>query len=197
MSFNIIGYLIFAFVTCITPGPNNLMLFSYGKAYGFDDSGKVMIGIGLGFFTMLYLAGYGVAKIVASSETLELIIRIAGSIWMLYLAFVLSKMSTEIMPSENKRIAFGQAYLQQFVNPKAWVMAISGAGAFMPKSNNIHLNVFVFAAFFAMVGIPSMVIWLKMGDVIAKILKSERANRVLGHTMFSLMIVSIITIWMK
>jgi threonine/homoserine/homoserine lactone efflux protein len=197
MSFNFLGYLIFASVTCITPGPNNLMLFSYGKAYGFDDSGKVMMGIGLGFFTMLCLAGYGVAEVIANSATLGFALRIIGSLWMLYLAFVLSKMSIEIIPGENKRITFGQAFLQQFVNPKAWVMAISGAGAFMPNSNNIHLNVFIFAMFFAVVGIPSMIIWLKMGDVIAKIIKSEKSNRILGYTMFSLMIVSIVTIWIK
>jgi threonine/homoserine/homoserine lactone efflux protein len=109
MSFNFIGYLIFASVTCITPGPNNLMLFSYGKAYGFDDSGKVMMGIGFGFFTMLCLAGYGVAEVIANSATLGFVLRIIGSLWMLYLAFVLSKMSIEIMPGETKRIAFGQA----------------------------------------------------------------------------------------
>jgi threonine/homoserine/homoserine lactone efflux protein len=197
MSFNFIGYLIFASVTCITPGPNNLMLFSYGKAYGFDDSGKVMVGIGLGFFTMLCLAGYGVAEVIANSATLGFVLRIIGSLWMLYLAFVLSKMSIEIMPGETKRIAFGQAFLQQFVNPKAWIMAISGASAFMPNSDNIHLNVFIFAMFFALVGIPAMIIWLKLGDVIAKILKSERSNRILGYTMFSLMILSIATIWIK
>jgi threonine/homoserine/homoserine lactone efflux protein len=197
MSFNFLGYLIFASVTCITPGPNNLMLFSYGKAYGFDDSGKVMVGIGLGFFTMLCLAGYGVAEVNANSATLGFVLRIIGSLWMLYLAFVLSKMSIEIMPGETKRIAFGQAFLQQFVNPKAWIMAISGAGAFMPQFDNIHLNVFLFSAFFALVGIPSMFIWLKMGDVIAKIIKSEKSNRILGYMMFSLMIVSIVTIWIK
>ena len=195
MSFNFVGYLIFASVTCITPGPNNLMLFSYGKAYGFDDSSKVMLGIGLGFFTMLCLSGYGVAEIISNSAVLELVLRIIGSLWMLYLAFVLSKMSVEIMPGENKRIAFSQAYFQQFVNPKAWIMAISGAGAFMPNFGNIHLDVFIFAIFFAVVGIPCMFIWLKMGDVIAKIIKSEKSNRILGYTMFSLMIISIVTIW--
>jgi threonine/homoserine/homoserine lactone efflux protein len=197
MHFNFIGYLIFASVTCITPGPNNLMLFSYGKAYGLNDSGRILIGIGLGFFTMLCLSGYGVAEIIANSTTLGILLRIIGSLWMLYLAFVLRKMSVEIIPGENKKIAFPQAFLQQFVNPKAWIMAISGAGAFMPDSDNVHLNVFIFAMFFAVVGIPSMFIWLKMGDVISKILKSERSNRILGYTMFSLMIVSIATIWMK
>jgi len=195
MNLNFVGYFLFAFVTCITPGPNNLMLFSYGKAYGFDDSGKILMGIGLGFFLMLCLSGYGVAEVIANSPTLGLILRITGSLWMLYLAFVLGNMTREISPGVGKRIAFGQAFFQQFVNPKAWIMAISGASAFMPTSDNIHLNVFIFATFFALVGIPSMIIWLKMGDLIAKILKSEKANRMLGYTMFTLMIITIATIW--
>ena len=85
----------------------------------------------------------------------------------------------------------------QFVNMKAWIMAISGASAFLPRSNNIHLNVFIYAISFGLVGIPSMIIWLTMGDVIAKIVKSKDASRILGYTMFSLMIVSIVTIWVQ
>jgi threonine/homoserine/homoserine lactone efflux protein len=197
MDFNLFGYLIFASVTSITPGPNNLMLFSYGKTYGIYESRKLMFGIFLGFFIMLCLSGYGIAKIITSSHTGELILKIAGSLWMLYLAFVLSKLSREIEISEKPKIGFGQAFAQQFVNSKAWVMAITGASAFMPHFRNIHLNVFIYAITFGLVGIPSMFIWLKMGDVIAKIIKSEKANLILGYTMFTLMLVAIATIWMK
>jgi threonine/homoserine/homoserine lactone efflux protein len=195
MSFNLFGYLLYAFLMSITPGPNNLMLLSYGKAYGFNDSGNVMLGIFLGFFLMLCSAGYGIANIITNNPTAGLVLKIVGSLWMLYLAFVLRKLSVEIEPGKKAAIGFGQAFSMQFVNLKAWIMAISGASDFLPQSNNIHLNVFVYAISFGLVGIPCMVIWLKMGDVIAKIFKSEKASQILGYTMFSLMIVSIVTIW--
>jgi len=195
MSFNVFGYLIYASVMSITPGPNNLMLFSYGKAYGIYESRKIMFGIFLGFFIMLCMSGYGISKIITSSQTAELVLKIAGSLWMLYLAFVLSKLNTKIEPSEKPKIGFGQAFGQQFVNSKAWIMAITGAGAFMPQYSNVHLNVFLFAIMFGIVGVPSMLVWLKMGDVITKIIKSEKGNRILGYTMFTLMLVSIVTIW--
>lgn len=197
MSFNFLGYLLFAVVTSVTPGPNNLLLFSYGKAYGLNDSRKLMLGISIGFFCMLCLSGYGVAKVLTSSPVLGLILRIVGSMWMLYLAFILSKLSVEIDPGEKAFIGFGQAFALQFVNPKAWIMAISGASAFMPQFSSIHLNVLIFSGFFILIGIPSMLIRLKMGDVIAKIIKSEKSNRALGYTMFTLMLVSIATIWIK
>jgi threonine/homoserine/homoserine lactone efflux protein len=195
MSFNLFGYLLYASLMSITPGPNNLMLLSYGKAYGFNGSRNVLFGIFLGFSIMLYSAGYGIANIITSNPTSGLVLKIVGSLWMLYLAFVLRKLNVEMEPEKKAAIGFGQAFSMQFVNLKAWVMAISGASAFLPQSNNIHLNVFVYAISFGLVGIPCMIIWLKMGDVIAKVFKSEKAGQILGYTMFSLMIVSIVTIW--
>ncbi len=197
MSFNIFGYLIYASLMSITPGPNNLMLLSYGKAYGFNDSRNVILGIFLGFFLMLCSAGYSIAKIITSSPTAGLVLKIAGSLWMLYLAFVLRKLSIEVEPDKKVAIGFVEAFFMQFINLKAWVMAITGATAFLPQSNNIHLNVFVYAISFGLVGFPCMIIWLKMGDMIAKIIKSEKASQILGYTMFSLMIVSVVTIWVE
>jgi threonine/homoserine/homoserine lactone efflux protein len=195
MHFNLFGYLVYASLMSITPGPNNLMLFSYGKAYGFHESRNVLLGIFLGFFLMLCLAGYGIANIIASNPAAGVILKIIGSVWMLYLAFLLRKLTVEAEPGKKAAIGFGQAFSMQFVNMKAWIMAISGASAFLPQSSNMHLNVFVYAISFGLVGIPCMFIWLKMGDLIAKIIKSEQPGQVLGYTMFSLMIVSIVTIW--
>jgi threonine/homoserine/homoserine lactone efflux protein len=195
MSFNIVGYLIYASLMSITPGPNNLMLLSYGKAYGFTDSRNIILGIFLGFFLMLCMAGYGIANIIMNSATAGLILKIVGSLWMLYLAFVLRKISVEVEAGEKAAIGFSQAFFMQFVNLKAWIMAISGASAFLPQSNNIHLNVFVYAMSFGIVGFPCMIIWLKMGDMVAKVAKSEKASQMLGHTMFLLMLVSVITVW--
>jgi threonine/homoserine/homoserine lactone efflux protein len=172
------------------------MLLSYGKAYGFSDSRNVMLGIFLGFFLMLCSAGYGISKIIMNNPTAGLVLKIVGSLWMLYLAFVLRKLSVDVEPDKKAAIGFGQAFFMQFVNLKAWIMAISGASAFLPQSDNIHLNVFIYALSFGLVGFPCMIVWLKMGDVIAKIIKSEKASQMLGYTMFSLMIVSIVTIWM-
>ncbi len=195
MNFNIYGYLIYASVMAITPGPNNLMLFSYGKAYGINESQKVIIGIFMGVYVMLYLAGYGIANIINNIPAMELVLKIAGSLWMIYLGFVLRKISIETGRKDQIAIGFWQAFAQQFVNIKAWVMAINGASVFLPKTDSLHLNVFLFATSFALVGVPCMIIWLKMGDMIAKIVKSERSNKILGYTMFSLMMITVVLIW--
>jgi len=197
IGFNIVGYLIFAFVTAITPGPNNYMLFAHGKAFGMNDSTKLMLGIVTGFFTMACIAGYGVGEIITQSQTLGLILKIVGSIWLFYLAIVLSKLNSDIKAEKPVKLTFIQAYLMQFINPKAWIVAITGAGAFMPNLGSIHLNVFVLALSFNIVGAPCMFVWIKFGDLISKLIKSEKSSRILGYTLFGLMMVSIVMIWFE
>ena len=197
IGFNIVGYVIYAFVTAITPGPNNYLLFSHGKAFGMNDSRKLMLGIITGFFTMACIAGYGVAEIITNNQTFGLILKIVGSIWLLYLGFVLSKLNSEIKIEKPVKLTFIQAYLMQFINPKVWIVAISGAGAFMPHLGSIHLNVFVLAISFNIVGLPCMLVWIKFGDLISKLIKSEKSSRILGYTLFALMMVSIVMIWFE
>lgn len=195
MEYNLTGYLIFALVTSITPGPNNYLLFSFGKKYGFKDSYKLMFGIFLGFFILLYASGYGIAGIVTRSPVIGSILKVVSSIWLFYLAIVLSKLSSDISVDPHAKIGFFQGLFLQFVNPKAWIMAITGAGAFLPQFENIHLSVFIFAITFGLVGVPCMISWILFGDLISKVLRSERANRILGAVLFGLMIISIVMIW--
>ncbi len=195
MGFDLAGYLLFAFVTSITPGPNNYLLFSYGKLFGFKRSSYLMFGIFLGFFVLLYIAGYGIAGIITQSSTAEIILKVVSSAWLLYLAIVLSRLSSEVSEGNNSRAGFLQGFILQFVNPKAWIMAITGAAAFLPKSASIHFNVFIFAISFGLVGIPCMISWIAFGDLISKVLKSEKANRILGIVLFLLMVASIVMIW--
>jgi threonine/homoserine/homoserine lactone efflux protein len=188
---------IFAFVTAITPGPNNYMLFAHGKSFGMNDSRKLMLGIMTGFFTMACIAGYGVGEIITQNQTYGLILKIVGSIWLFYLAIVMSKLNSEIKTEKPVKLTFIQAYLLQFINPKAWIVVISGAGAFMPHLGSIYLNVFVLAISFNIIGAPCLLVWIKFGDLISKLIKSEKANRILGYTLFGLMMISIAMIWFE
>lgn len=195
ISYNIAGYLIFAFVSCITPGPNNYLLFSYGKHYGLKESISLMAGIFLGFFTLLYISGYGIGELIMRSSILALVLRILSSVWLLYLAFLLSKLSTVKGIDSKSKMGIYHGFFMQFVNPKAWIMAITGASAFLPKLENVHISVFVFAILFGMIGIPCMISWAKFGDVFSKVLKSEKSNRTLGFVMFGLMLICIFMVW--
>lgn len=197
MPFNFLGYFLFTFAGSVTPGPNNLMLFSYGRSNNIRQAVSLMAGIQAGFFTLLYLSGYGIAQLIMANHTIEIVLKILSSLWLIYLGFILRKIHVDPNSTIVRKIGFKEAYMMQFINPKAWVMAIAGASAFMPSFSSIHLNVFVFAIAFCSIGVPCMLIWLNMSKLIEKILKSERANRNLGYAVFAMMVISAATIWIK
>lgn len=195
LSYQFAGYLLFAFITSITPGPNNILLFSHGKAFGFKGSRKLIIGIFLGFLLMLYAAGYGIAEIITRNQVAGVALKIGGSAFLIYLAFLIRKIDVGIAPGKANLIGFWKILIMQFVNPKAWIMAVSGASAFLPQTGNIHFNVFVFSFSFCLIGIPCMLAWVLLGDAISRFLKSQRAHLFLGNILFLLLITSVIMIW--
>ncbi len=188
--------MIFAFVTLITPGPNNYLLFSHVKNYGFKYSSGLMFGIFLGFLVLLFASGYGIAGIITKNPAISLVLKIISSGWLFYLALVLSKLNSNDSVASKSKIGFYHGFFMQFVNPKAWIIAISGASAFLPHLDNIHLSVFVFGITFGLVGIPCMISWISFGDLISRWLESEKVNRIIGITIFFLMIISIVMIWL-
>lgn len=194
--FDLFGYAIFAFVTSITPGPNNYLLLAHGKNFGYKASMGILLGIFLGFTVVLLIAGYGIGQMVSKNETIALLLKIISSIWLLYLAFSLRKLTLNSESNEHKHVGFAQSFLLQFVNPKGWIMAIGAASAFIPTFSNVHINVLIFSFSFGLIGIPCMLTWLSFGDIISRIISSKRSNEILAYTLFLLMVSTIGFVWM-
>lgn len=179
----------------ITPGPNNYLLFSYGKFHGFKGAFQTMAGIFFGFMSILFITGYGVAEIMIRNAAIALTLKILSSLWLLYLAYSLSNLQASQADSLKNKMGFVQMYLMQFVNPKAWIIAIAGASAFMPTYESMHTNVLIYAIGFPFVGIPCMLAWVSLGDVFSKILTSKRANKITGFILAGLLVLSVGLIW--
>ena len=76
-------------------------------------------------------------------------------------------------------------------------MAINGAAAFLPRFDSIHFNVFIYTIIFALIGAPCMVIWAVFGELISRLLKTEKGHKMIGNFLGFLMIISIFSIWVK
>lgn len=196
MQYNIVGFILFAFVTCITPGPNNLLLFSSGSSRGFKRSIPLMAGISSGFFTLLCLSGYGIGALVTSNPNVKLVFKILSTGWLVYLAWKVRHVGRVSKEKKDKPMGYTQGFLFQFVNSKAWVMAVGSASAFLPDFGNIHLNVLFLATVYNLIGIPSMMVWVTAGNLLSKLLKTEKSRMITGWVLFGLMLLSAATIWL-
>ena len=78
---------LFAFVTSVTPGPNNLMLLVSGAAFGFKKTIPHMLGISCGHFVMLLAVGAGLEQLLAMSPRAYPLMKIVGFAYVLYMAW--------------------------------------------------------------------------------------------------------------
>ena len=62
-----LALIVFAFVTSITPGPNNLMLLASGVNFGFRRTVPHMAGVGFGFFMLLLAVNIAMALALVAS----------------------------------------------------------------------------------------------------------------------------------
>ncbi len=158
---------VFAFVSSITPGPNNLMLMTSGINFGMRRTVPHMLGVSIGFTLMIVLIGLGVMEIIDAVPGSTLIITITSGLYLLYMAWKIA--TTDTSPAESDAVAakskpftFTQAALFQWVNPKAWTMALTAISAYAPKSHG-WVGVILVAGVFGMINLPSTGTWALMG----------------------------------
>jgi threonine/homoserine/homoserine lactone efflux protein len=185
------AFLTFAFVSSITPGPNNIMLLASGANFGFRRTVPHMLGVILGFGLMVLLVGLGIAAVLARTPMLFTIARIAGIAYLIYLAWRIA--STDGIGTglaNAKPMSFLQATAFQWANPKAWSMAISAVTAYAPQ-DNVTRAVVLFAAIFVAIGVPSASLWTSMGVGVKRGLSNPRALRIFNMTMAALLLLSL------
>lgn len=161
-----LSLLLFAFTTSVTPGPNNMMLLTSGVNFGFRPTIPHMLGIGSGFFLLLICVGFGLGALLAAFPPLFIVLKVAGGLYLLWIAW---KIGTSRVLGEGKAgaapMSFWAAAAFQWVNPKAWVMAVSAMAAYTNR-DNYTLTVILVAAAFGLVNLPSVSIWAGFGSVL-------------------------------
>jgi threonine/homoserine/homoserine lactone efflux protein len=77
---------LFALVSSITPGPNNLMLMASGVNFGFRRTIPHMLGVGIGFTLMIVLVGIGLVQIFDLYPISHQILKVVSVIYLFWLA---------------------------------------------------------------------------------------------------------------
>lgn len=159
--------LVYAFVTSITPGPNNLMLLTSGVNFGFVRSIPHMLGIGIGFVVLLLAVGFGLGAVLTAFPALHTALKIAGGAYLLYLAWKIAMARSLDAKNDGaaRPMGFFDAAAFQWVNPKAWVMAVT-AMAVYSNPQRPFLSVFLIAAAFGIVNLPSVSVWAGFGTAL-------------------------------
>ncbi len=189
----LLAFALFAGVSSITPGPNNLMLLSSGLNFGFRASIPHVLGISIGFAFMLVAVGLGLALAFERWPLLYQLLKIAGVAYLLWLAWGLASagsLSLDRRAGAPKPMGFWAAAAFQWVNPKAWVMGVSAFATYMPAKG--LTSVLLTATLFALINLPSVAAWALCGSQLRHWLAEPARQRLFNRVMAALLVASLL-----
>jgi threonine/homoserine/homoserine lactone efflux protein len=180
----------FAFVSTVTPGPNNLMLMASGVNWGLRRSVPHLAGVSLGVVAVVIVLGAGLAQVFALVPAAAVVLKLASLVYMLWLAW---KIATAAAPEgaelRGRPLSFLQAAGFQWVNPKVWAMSLTGISVY--SGGEGMAGVLPVAAAFLLVGPPSNTLWVVMGRGLRRALADPVALRRFNVAMAVLLVGSL------
>jgi threonine/homoserine/homoserine lactone efflux protein len=187
----LLGLVLFALVSSLTPGPNNLMLMASGANFGFRRTMPHMLGVTLGFTLMVLLVGVGLVQVFNAFPISHQILKVVSAAYLLYLAWKIGTAAPSASETDTAGTPFTfiQAALFQWVNPKAWTMSLTAVSVYSP-SQNVAAMAFV-AAVFGAVNLPCISLWTTLGQQLQRFLISPTRLRIFNITMALLLVTSL------
>lgn len=180
----------FAFVTSITPGPNNLMLMASGANFGFRRSIPHMLGIGIGFVFMLVAVGLGLSGLFERYPAAYGALTVISIAYLIYLAWKIASAAPPAdRPDDATPMTFIQAALFQWVNPKAWAMALTAVTVYAPSRDS--QAIILVGLIFGLINLPAVSSWTLLGQQMQRFLTSRTRLRAFNLTMATLLLATL------
>ncbi len=187
----LIALITFAFVSTVSPGPNNIMLMTSGANVGFMRTIPHMLGITFGFSLMVALVGFGLMGLFTAYPVVQQGLRIASMLYLLYLAVKIAKSKPMTnQASDYKPMSFLSAASFQWVNPKAWTMALTAISVYATSAE--PQDILLVSLIFGLVNVPSVSLWTTAGKQLQGILQAPTKIKIFNYSMASLLVFSIV-----
>jgi len=187
------GLIAFAFVGTVSPGPNNAVLWASGLRFGFRPSVPHLVGTAIGMGAIIIALAAGIGAALHAVPAAEVALKVVGSIYLLYIAFLVLRGGTVKRADVAAPLTVWQAIWFQCLNPKAWVFSVAAVASFLPPGG--PMAVVAFTAVLLIVVVVSSSIWAAGGVALGHVLDDERSRRAVSVTLAALLVASVALIW--
>src|SRR5437870_2610609 len=185
----------FSIVSSGSPGPNNVLLWASGAAFGFMPTIPHIVGTALGIGILALIAAAGLAAIVSAVPTLAVVMKIAASAYLLYLAWQVAGAHALERGDLARPMSVVQAAAFQAINPKGWIFALGAIAAFRPAALPVVPGSLLVAGTMTAIVIPTAALWAGAGGWLGRVLNGERSRRVVSLGFAALLAASVAAIW--
>jgi len=192
MSSTLLPLLLFGIATSFSPGPNNIMTSYTAFNFGFKKAIPTMLGVIIGWTSLIILLQLGSVSIFQKFEFIQTIIKVLGSIYLLYIAYKISFEGTAKQKIDPKPVTFLNTFFFQFVNPKSIIVGLTSISLFIDTGNNYLRDSIILTTVWFCMAIGSQSAWCLMGKYMRKFATSDKFIKNFNYSMSFLLIVCVI-----
>ena len=187
----------FYFTMFFTPGPNNSMLTASGMKFGFIRTLPHLIGISLGHALQIGFTCFGLANLFLLYPQIQFYMKILCFLYLLYLGCKMIGSFSIIQKETGRPLRFYEASLFQFINPKAWSIAVTVASGFFPTEENILIGVLFVTITAAVICFPTISLWALFGSGIRKFVNEVKTKKIIEYLLALLLLLTGLFILLK
>ena len=180
----------FYFTMFFTPGPNNAMLTASGMKFGFVRTLPHLIGIPLGHIFQIGLTCFGLANLFLIYPQIQSYMKILCFIYLIYLGWKMIGSFSMVQKDTGRPLKFYEASLFQFINPKAWSIAVTVASGFFPSEENIVVGVMFVTLTAAVICFPTISLWALFGSGLRNFIKNDKTKKIIEYILAVLLVLT-------
>ncbi len=187
---------LFMFATSCSPGPNNILASYSGFNFGLIKTIPHMFGVIFGFTTLVVVMNIGLINVFKNFLIVQEILKYAGTIFLIYLAYKISFSKTNSNNSSKSPVKFIETFFFQFLNPKAVIVAIIIVSTYVESGENyINYSLWVIAIAFIFACF-SIVFWTLLGRFLRRFATNEKFIKRFNYVMSLLLVSCIATFYL-
>jgi threonine/homoserine/homoserine lactone efflux protein len=193
MILQLVPLILFGIATGFSPGPNNIMTSYTAFNFGIKKAIPTMSGVIIGWTFLIILLQLGFISIFQRYEFIQTIIKVLGSIYLLYMSYKLSfKEDIKGKKIDPKPVTFFNTFLFQFVNPKSIIVGLTSISLFVDVENSYFRDSIILTSVWFLVAVGSQTTWCLMGKYMRKFASSDKFIKNFNYSMSFLLILCVI-----
>ncbi len=198
MSESIIPLIGFAVAATVSPGGATSLATASGIRFGYVRSLPLVIGMASSLAVLISVSALGLAAVILALPSLALVMKIAGSAYLVWLAWLIGRSGVPDRSGKRAEQPFGafSGMMLTLVNPKAWAMALGVAGSFAEVASDPLTLVIILATTFGGCGFVALSGWTLFGAMLARVLRTSRQWHLVNAVLALMLVVSIATFWL-
>ena len=188
----LVPLILFGIAAGFSPGPNNIITSHSAFNFGFKKTIPTMLGVISGWTLLSIILVFGAGIVFKKFEELQIIIKILGSVYLIFLAYKISFNRIKKKNKSLKPITFLNTFFFQFVNPKSILAGLTAVSLFIDTQNNFLRDSIIFVVLMFLIAIGSQITWCLMGTYLKKFATNEKFINNFNYFMSFLLIVCVI-----